>query len=137
MSPQNLPHRVERPITPAELVQVTLRHKGKAFVWSIVVAAVAVGVLVAWPRKYESEAKLFVRLGRESVALDPTATTGATVQVQESRENQLNSARDMLRSRALLEAVVAKIGAETDSQESVGGRTKGASARSSTVSSKN
>ena len=33
-------------------------------------------VLVFYPRTYGSEAKLFVRLGSESVALDPTATQG-------------------------------------------------------------
>jgi uncharacterized protein involved in exopolysaccharide biosynthesis len=58
------------------------------------------------PKKYTSTAKLFVRLGRESVMLDPTATTGQTIQVQESRENQINSARDMLSSRVLLQKVV-------------------------------
>jgi uncharacterized protein involved in exopolysaccharide biosynthesis len=64
------------------------------------------------PKKYESEAKLFVRLGRESVSLDPTATTGATNNVQESRENQINSTRDMLKSRVILEGVVEKMGTE-------------------------
>lgn len=73
---------------------------------------ISILALIVWPRKYESEAKLFLRLGRESIALDPTATTGATIQVQESRENQLNSAREMLKSRVLLENVVESIGAE-------------------------
>ncbi len=50
--------------------------------------------------------------GGESVTLDPTATTGQTVQIQETRENQINSTRDMLASRALLERVVERIGAD-------------------------
>src|SRR5262249_32204531 len=40
-------------------------------------------------------------------------STGAMLQVQESRENQLNSARDMLKSRALLERVVDRMGPAT------------------------
>ena len=57
--------------------------------------------------------ELIVPLGRESVTLDPTATTGQTMQVQETRDNQINSTRDMLSSRVLLERVVEKIGGLT------------------------
>lgn len=59
---------------------------------------------------YESEAKLFVRVGRESVTLDPTATTGQTISVYESRENEINSVVDVLRSRGILEHIVEKLG---------------------------
>ena len=98
------------PLTPRDLVEVLFRHKGKMLLWSGLLGVLAIGALAALPRKYQSEAKLFVRLGRESVTLDPTATTGTTVQVQESRESQINSTRDMLKSRALLERVVEKLG---------------------------
>src|SRR5438105_13351300 len=51
------------------------KHKGKALaVFVLVMAAVVAGVLVV-PLKYESDAKLFIRLGRESVGVDPTAYT--------------------------------------------------------------
>jgi uncharacterized protein involved in exopolysaccharide biosynthesis len=89
------------------------RHKSKVVLWCGLVTGFSLAALVMLPRKYASEAKLFLRLGRESVTLDPTATTGATVQVQESRENQINSAREMLKSRSLLERVVERIGPET------------------------
>jgi uncharacterized protein involved in exopolysaccharide biosynthesis len=80
--------------------------------------------LIWLPRTYESEAKIFVRLGRESVALDPTATTGSTMPVIESRESQINSTRDLLSSRNLYESVVNKLGPETilnDSMEKSSG----------------
>lgn len=73
------------------------------------VALVVVGVLLC-PRAYRSEAKLFVRMGRESVTLDPTATTGQIVAVHESRENEINSVLDVVHSRVILEQVVDKIG---------------------------
>ena len=59
-----------------------------------------------------SEAKLFVRLGRESVALDPTATTGQVISLNESRDNEINSVFESLKSREVLAAVVAEVGAE-------------------------
>ncbi len=63
------------------------------------------------PVLYTSEAKLFVRLGRETVALDPTATTGQTVTLQETRENEINSIFEILKSRALAEQLVDTFGA--------------------------
>ena len=55
---------------------------------------------------------IFVKLGREAVSLDPTATTGSTISVLESRDNEINSIRDMLYSRGLIEKVVDRIGPE-------------------------
>jgi polysaccharide biosynthesis protein PslE len=68
---------------------------------------------LAWmwvPRTYQSEAKLFIRVGRESVGVDPIITTSAMLSVYETRETEINSVLEMLRSRALLERVVDEIG---------------------------
>jgi uncharacterized protein involved in exopolysaccharide biosynthesis len=67
-------------------------------------------ILVITPL-YTSEAKLFVRLGRESVGLDPTATTGQTVSIQETREAEINSVYELLVSREVFGAVVDDLGA--------------------------
>lgn len=76
------------------------------------VMLLTVAVTFLAPRKYTSEAKLFVRLGRESVAMDPTATaaTDPVVMVHESREYEINSVLEMLKSRTVLENVVAGVG---------------------------
>ena len=74
-------------------------------------AIVALG-LVLCPRKYISEAKLFVRMGRENVGLDPTATTGQIIAVNESRENEITSILDILQSRIVLQGVVDKLGTD-------------------------
>jgi uncharacterized protein involved in exopolysaccharide biosynthesis len=66
--------------------------------------------LIVCPRTYISEAKFFVKIGRESVALDPTATVGATVAIQDSRESEIRSVMDVLESRAILQRVVEKMG---------------------------
>lgn len=68
--------------------------------------------LIAWPKQYQSEAKLMIRVGRESVALDPTATTSQTLMLQKTQEEDINSALDLLRSRRIAERTVDKLGAE-------------------------
>lgn len=85
---------------------------GKALLTLLAVLSLAVLAIIFLPRSYLSEAIVFVRLGRESVSLDPIATTGQTVQVLESRESEVNSIRDMLTSRSLMEAIVDRMGAD-------------------------
>ena len=77
----------------------------------------ATGLYVLFvPRQYRSEAKLFVRLGRENVGLDATTTLGQAppmTSIPASREEEINTVVVILESRALLEKVVDTIGAET------------------------
>lgn len=91
----------------------TLRsHWGKSTLLMIAMLAITAAALMFAPRKYESESKLFVRLGRESVGLDPTATTGQTLTVNRLQESELNSIAQLLLSRNLAEQVVDQIGPE-------------------------
>ena len=102
----------DQPITLFDIFAAVIEYRWRAgftFLMLLVVSAVAV---VLFPKKYESEAKLFVRLGRGSVTMDTAATTGQTIAIQESRESEINSVVDMLESRQLAENVVSKIGAE-------------------------
>lgn len=90
-----------------------LRHwrRGAAFAAAVVLLTL-VGLLLM-PRHYVSDAKLFVRFGRNLV-LDPSAsaTAGQMVSIYETRENELNSLLEVLRSRSLLEHVVDAIGVD-------------------------
>jgi uncharacterized protein involved in exopolysaccharide biosynthesis len=92
------------------LLQTCWRQKFKATFAFVVIGAAALGVWYVAPRAYESEARLFVRVGRETVALDPTATVGQTIGMQESRETEINSLMEVLKSRSLHEVVVDEIG---------------------------
>jgi uncharacterized protein involved in exopolysaccharide biosynthesis len=78
----------------------------------LLVMAVVAAAAFLGPRSYRSEAKLFLRLGRENVTLDPTATLGqpAVVAVPPSRDSEVNSVIDLLKSQVLLEQVVAELG---------------------------
>lgn len=84
---------------------VAARRYTFAFVALIVFVAVLAFTAYS-PRWYRSEAKLFVRIGRESVALDPTATTGQVLQMQGSRENEINSVCQLLQSQELAATIV-------------------------------
>jgi uncharacterized protein involved in exopolysaccharide biosynthesis len=77
-----------------------------------VMVAVVVATALAEPR-YKSQSKLFLRLGRENVALDATATMGqgGTVVAPASREDEINSVVELLRSRALIERLIDDFGA--------------------------
>ena len=65
------------------------------------------------PRAYYSDARLFVRFGRTAV-MDPTATatSGQVISLYDTRESELNSLLEVLRSRSLLERVVGALGAD-------------------------
>ena len=100
---------------PSLLSQIEIPFVHKWLILKCTLAGMLMGLLliVIWPRTYESEGQLIIRVGRESVALDPTATLGSqTLLVQKTRAEEINSALAILSSRRIYEGVVSKIGAE-------------------------
>ncbi|MDC0311544.1 hypothetical protein OAL19_01525, partial [bacterium] len=95
---------------PTDVLRVLSRHALKAIiVFSLIVAATIAWIILA-PKKYESVAKIYVRLGRESTTLDPSATTGQTVNIQKSLDSEINSMLQILRSHETVKRVVNDIG---------------------------
>jgi uncharacterized protein involved in exopolysaccharide biosynthesis len=93
-----------------DVYYILFRHQRKVIAFFLaVIVTVTVGTLLS-PKIYQSEAKLMVLLGRESVSLDPTATTGPVISVGQSRENEIKSELEILKSRELVEKVVDAIG---------------------------
>jgi len=88
------------------------RHRGKAITVFLLVVVLATIVLLVMPGTYESQALLYVRLGRESVTLDPVATTGQTMTVSESREFEINTVAEVLNNQTLADAVVESLGTD-------------------------
>jgi uncharacterized protein involved in exopolysaccharide biosynthesis len=95
-----------------DTVRVLLRHKGKVAACVVAILAATALITITSPRAYRSQAKLFVRLGRENATLDPTATVGSApvVGVQQTRDNEINTAVEILKSRVVLEKVADAIG---------------------------
>lgn len=94
---------------PREFLRVMNRQRGKALA-AFLLISISSGMIAAfWPAKYGSDAKLFVQLGRQSVGLDPTATTGHTIALSETRETEINSILDIFNSRAMHERVLESV----------------------------
>ena len=83
------------------------RFKGRMIGFAVTVILLAVVGLLICPRAYESEAKLLLRVGRESVSLDPTATsTGQVIGLDRPLESEINSVIEVIKSRTILEKVL-------------------------------
>jgi capsular exopolysaccharide synthesis family protein len=78
---------------------------------------------------YLSRGKLLVRLGRESVTLDPTAATGQIIHVSQSRESEIKAELEILTSKELLEKVVDSVGPATFLSDPDEGPSAGGSGR--------
>jgi len=99
-------------VSLASYVEILFVHKYlllSSILLSLVMGWIA---LIAWPRSYESEAKLLLKIGRESVALDPSATTSQTLMFQKTQEEEVNSALEILGSRQIAERIVEEIGVD-------------------------
>jgi len=99
-------------MTLRDIARVFSRHRKKMILFATASVAIAFGWIIMAPRTYESVAKLYVRLGREQVTLDPTATTGPTMNLYQTHENEINSTLQILDSRQIAEQVVDAIGAD-------------------------
>ena len=80
-----------------------------AAILSVVVAGI---LLICLPRKYASEAKFLVKIGRESIGLDPTVTTSETLLMQKTQEEEINSTLEVISSNTIKEAVVDELGVD-------------------------
>ncbi len=95
------------------------RYKFRALAVCLVAIGAGVAFIVYMPKKYESEAKLNFRVGRENATLDPTVFKGDQLAMgsSTSRETEINSIVEHLRSRGILEKTLDKVyprGAESD-----------------------
>ena len=64
-----------------EYVEWIFLNKNKLILYNLILLLLTVGVILFWPRQYRSEAKIWIKLGRENSHLDPTAATGETISI--------------------------------------------------------
>jgi uncharacterized protein involved in exopolysaccharide biosynthesis/Mrp family chromosome partitioning ATPase len=89
-----------------DLLFVIFRHKWMLLIIFLIVSTSVAYVTLTATEIYQSKARLLVRIGRESVGLDPTAATGPTISIYQSRESEINSEIEILKSSGVLEDVV-------------------------------
>src|SRR4030042_724636 len=112
--------------TIRDICYILFRHQGKFLLFFLIVMVpVALWTFIT-PEIYQSNAKILVRLGRESVTLDPTATTGPFISISQSRENEIKSEVEILKSQELVESVVDTLGPSVfvRKDETIKGNTK-------------
>src|SRR3989442_1013906 len=87
----------ESTISFSHLGRALFRHKGKMALFSLAVLVLTAAGTALAPRTYRSQAKLFLRLGRENATLDPTATfgQGPVVVVPNPREREIGPALEI------------------------------------------
>ena len=95
-----------------EIVSVVLRHKKKVLLFACVVVVCATTLAVILPAKFGSESKVLMLIGRESVTLDPVASTGKVININTTREIEMKTVRDLMKSREVLAKVVEELGAD-------------------------
>lgn len=100
-------------IDAQDLWEVIFRHKWKLVLFPLAVLCAGAAVILFVPRSYQSESKILLRVGRETVGIDPTVTTGKTVALhQNNRDTDVRSAIDLLQSRGLAELIVDHVGVD-------------------------
>lgn len=97
-----------------DFFHVIFRHREKVILFFISVVVLVALVTFLSPKIYRSEAEILIKIGKESVALDPTVGPNQIVSVAagSQRENEVNSEMEMLRKSDLLGRVVDEIGVD-------------------------
>jgi len=94
------------------------QHKGKMSLVLLAGIALTLAYFSSATRQFRSEAKLFVGMGRESVALDPTATTGKIVATLDNQDSEVSAVEELLKSRAAAEKIVDQFHLHSGKKES-------------------
>jgi uncharacterized protein involved in exopolysaccharide biosynthesis len=100
-------------LNPRDLLETVFRYRREVIYISLGAAALGILALLFYPRTYSSEAQLFLRVGRETVGIDPTADTGPMITLQAAdRKDEISSAIDVIKSRGVISQAVDRVGAD-------------------------
>lgn len=103
------PGRLQR-TSLRDTLYIVFTHKTKMLVFMFLLFGAVVIKTLLGSSMYRSEARLLVRLGRETVSLDPTATIGEIAQINRTYDWEVNSELEILKSREIAERVVDRVG---------------------------
>lgn len=92
------------------LAGALLNNKGKLLFTFCLGIALTMAYFALATRYYSSDAKLFVKLGRQTVTLDPTANTGQSISVRETQNQEVFSVEELISSRRVAEKIVDHFG---------------------------
>jgi uncharacterized protein involved in exopolysaccharide biosynthesis len=92
-----------------EVLYVLFRHKWKIFFFFLLVSGTVIVATYAWPKAYQSEGVLLLRLGRENLPGD-LSIQGAMLNVTQDRTSEVKSVLAILSSHELAKSTVDRIG---------------------------
>lgn len=101
-----------------DLLYVLFGHKRKVIAFMVLLFGVVALKTLLRPSTYRSEARLLLRLGRENVSLDPTATIGEIANINRSYDWEIRSELEILKSREIVEQVIDDLGADVFRRDS-------------------
>ena len=90
-----------------------MRQKAKSLLAFLAVFIGVMALFVIWPKNYGSEGKIHVQMTRTETNLSPVVGSngqGMGISIQDTRETEIKSVEEVLKSRAILEAVAKKVG---------------------------
>lgn len=95
-------------INLSDILEIVFRHKLKMFFLPLIILAATVLVILFFPRTYQSQAKLFLQVGRETLGVDPSAkTSGTNISLMQSdRDEEVKSALEVIQSLGIYAEVV-------------------------------
>ncbi|MBX3422173.1 MAG: hypothetical protein KF752_11520 [Pirellulaceae bacterium] len=105
-----MPTPQTREPTLQDVIVLLRRHRMKIVLFTVLTAVCGLAVAIILPSRYSSESKILVLLGRESVVLDPAVSMGKTLNVTTTRETEVETIKEVLLSRAMLQMVVDELG---------------------------
>lgn len=99
-------------LTLTQIAGAILRHKFKFIAVGAVVFLLVMSLFLVWPKQYGSEGKIHVQLGRNDTDISPTTGSAQSqgVSIQDTRETEIKSVEEVLKSRTVLQAAVNKVG---------------------------
>lgn len=92
-----------------DIFYVVFRHKGAILLFFVLTTAIVTAITFVLPTAYKSEAKLLVRLGRESLPMDP-GIEGNVVTMTQGRTGEVKAGIAILTSYEIAESVVQEVG---------------------------
>jgi len=102
-------------LTLSQIFGAVMRQKFKGLLAFLIVFSLIMALFLVWPKRYGSEGKLHVQMTRTETNLSPVgngSSQGMGISIQDTRETEIKSVEEILKSRAVLEAVAKKIGAD-------------------------
>ncbi len=106
-------HRIHDFLTVSDVLGALRRRCLRIFFMTGFLSCLVVVGLLLIPNKYQSDALLYVRMGRGTVSLDPATTAASqTISLMDRRQSEINSVREMLRSRIVLDRAARQVGVD-------------------------